>query len=286
MPTLKEIEQNLETVSTIKNIVEAYQEIANLKMNSVREKVLKNRKFFLEVSKVYQRTKNAYLFSKQKGWIKEKETTFLRPKKERVAVFLSANKFFYGPLILNIWKTIQEYSEKNKLELAVVGKMGKYLVEQSEIKTKSYYFQLEDEAPEAEEINKIIEFIKNYREILVFHGKYQTVLRQEAEISQISSGLPAPEKESKEIINYLFEPSAQAILKFFEKEIIATLFNQTILEHELARYASRMIAMYQATENAKNSKKELRLIKNKLEKQITNKKQIELFGGLIGSQKI
>lgn len=286
MPTLKQIEYDLETISTIKNIVEGYQEIANLKMNSVREKVLKNRKFFLELSEIYQRTKGAYLLSQKKGWIKEKEIRFLEPKKERIGIFLSANRFFYGPLILNIWKGIQQYSEKNKLELAVVGKMGKYLIEQSEVKIKSYYFQLEDEEPEAEKIDKIIEFVKNYKEILVFHGRYKTVLSQETGISQISGGLPAVTKGSIEIRNYLFEPSAEIILKFFEKEIIATLFNQTILEHELARHASRMIAMYRATENAKESKKELRVVKNKLERQMTNKKQIELFGGLIGSQKL
>ena len=121
MATLKKIEEEIQTISTIKNIVEAYQEIANLRMNSIREKVLKNRKFFIELSQIYQRTKSAYLFSLKKGTLKDQKMSFLRPKKERVVILLSANSFFYGPLILNIWQELKRYSQSNKFDLAGVG---------------------------------------------------------------------------------------------------------------------------------------------------------------------
>jgi len=276
MPTLKEIEENIETVSTIKNIVQAYQEIANLRMNSIREKVFKNRKFFVELSKIYQTTKTAYLYSVKRGWTKK--TTFLATKRKTAAVFLSANKFFYGPLIIEIQNKIQQYAKKKNFDLIIVGKVGKYLAKQNKIENVKY-FKLDDEKPKSEDIKKIIDFVKNYQEIIVFHGKYETVLSQTAIISKISGGL-TPAKKSGSVKTYLFEPSAKEVLKFFEREIIATLFNQTLLEHELARYASRMIAMYQATENAKNSKRKLLIVKDKLKKQITNKEQIELFGSI------
>jgi F-type H+-transporting ATPase subunit gamma len=280
MPTLKQIEEEIETVSTIKDIVQAYQKIANLRMNSIREKVLKNRKFFVELSAIYQRTKTAYLYSLKKGWLKKQELSFLQPKKDRIAIFLSANKAFYGPLILNILQEIQIFSEKNKFDLAITGKVGKTLVKQNDLNIKTFYFQLNDEKPKPERIKKIIEFVKNYKEIIVFHGKYETVLTQTTAISQISGGLP-PATKMSETKTYLFEPSAEEILRFFEKEIIATLFNQTILEHQLARYASRIIAMYRATESAKESRKKLILNKNRLQRQNINKEQIELFGNLV-----
>jgi F-type H+-transporting ATPase subunit gamma len=288
MPTLKKIEEDLESVSTIKNIVQSYQEIANLRMNLIREKVLKNRKFFVELSSVYQRTKAAYLLSIKKGWIKEKKIPVHQPKKEKVIILLSANKFFYGPLILNIWQETQvrlraelkAKQKKNNIDLAVIGKVGKYLAEQDNLGFKMFYFELDDENPEPKQIKKIIEFVKSYKKIFVSHGKYDTVLRQSVVISDISGGLPSPKKGPRVIKNYLFEPSPEAILEFFEREIIATLFNQTLLEHQLARYASRMIAMHQATENAKESQKKLKLLEAKLQKQIINKKQIEIFGNI------
>jgi len=69
------------------------------------------------------------------------------------------------------------------------------------------------------------------------------------------------------------------VLEFFETEIVGNLFNQAILEHSLAKNTARMIAMYQATENIKQSKKELEKNKRKLEWQASDKKQIEIFSG-------
>lgn len=279
MPTLKEIKENLETISTIKNIVRAYQEIANLRMKLIREKVLKNREFFKKLSDTYQRIKSAYLFSLKKGWVRKRKTSFLQPKKKSVVIFLSANKFFYGTLILDIWQKIQEYLKEKGADLAVVGRIGKYLAERGGFGHKMFYFELDDEKPETERIEAIIEFVKNYKEIIVFQGRYETVLSQSVVMSKISGGLPLKEKVEK-VKTYLFEPSAEAVLEFFEREIIATLFNQTILEHQLARYASRVIAMYQATENAKNLEKKLKLIENKLARQRLNKRQTEFFGSV------
>jgi F0F1-type ATP synthase gamma subunit len=61
---------------------------------------------------------------------------------------------------------------------------------------------------------------------------------------------------------------------------MAAFFSQTILEHRLSRYATRMIAMYQATESAKERRKELEREQKKLTRQLLNKKQIEMFSGL------
>jgi len=94
-------------------------------------------------------------------------------------------------------------------------------------------------------------------------------------MSEISE-LPFEEKKG-EIKKYLFEPSPEAVLEFFESEIIISLFNQCLLEHQLARYASRTIAMYRARENAKDLRKKLETIKNKLVREKSNKEQIELF---------
>ncbi len=279
MPTLKEIRKNLEMISIIKNIASTYQEIANLRMKQIREKVLKNRESFRELLNTYQRIKSAYLFSLKKGWIRKEKISFRRAEKERLVVFLSANQFFYGALILDIWKEIQKYLEKNKADLAVVGRTGKYLAEGSGFGHKMFYFELNDVKPEEERIGEILDFIKNYKKIIVSHGRYEKVLSQKPIMSEISGKLPFEEKFEK-VHPYLFEPSPEAVLEFFETEIIGVLFNQTILEHQLARYASRVMAMYQATENTKNLEQKLSTAENKLKRQKLNKKQIELFSSI------
>ena len=279
MSTLKEIKENLEMISIIKNVASTYQDIANLRMKQIRGKVLKNRELFRELFNTYQRIKSDYFSSLKKGWIRKEKISFRQPKKEKVIVFSSANQFFYGALILDTWKEVQKYLEKNKTDLVVIGRIGKYLAEVSGFGHKMFYFELNDVKPEEIRIGEILNFIKNYKKIIVFHGRYEKVLSQKPVMEEISGKLPS-EKKFENVHPYLFEPSPETVLEFFETEIIAALFNQTILEHQLARYASRLMAMYQATENAKNLKQKLSIVENKLKRQKLNKKQIELFSNV------
>jgi F-type H+-transporting ATPase subunit gamma len=277
MPTLKEIQKNLEVVSTIKNIVTTFQEIANLKMQQIKEKVLKNREFSKELLRTYQRIKNVYYYSLEKGLVKK--SFFRKTEKEKAVIFLSVNKPFYGTLILDIWKEVKKYLEREGGDLVVVGRVGKYLAEREGFGLSLYYFEFDDINPEKERISEIVEFVKKYEKIIVFHGRYEKGLVQKPTMSEISGGLPE-EKKEKKIEGYLFEPSPEAVLDFFETEIIGVLFNIAILEHQLARLAARVMAMQEASERAKNFEKKLKAMENKLKREIINKRQIELLGSL------
>ena len=272
MPILKKIKEDLKAVSNIETITRTYQEIANLRMNEIRQKVLNNREFIEELSQVYTLAKKAYLV------FFKKEKPFIKPKGERVVVFLSGNERFYGTLFSDIWRELLNYLAKNKADLAVVGRMGKYLAERSGFGYKMFYFELNDDKPEKNRLREIIDFIKNYEEIIIFHGRFQTILSQKVVQSNISGGVTL-EEELEEVKSYLFEPSPEAVLEFFETELLSAFFNQTILEHRLSKYAARMVAMYQATENAKKRGRKLKIEQKKIERQLLNRKQIELFSG-------
>jgi len=278
MPILKEIKERLKAIANIEAVTKTYQEIANLRMNKIRQEVLDNRELTEELSRVYTLAKKAYVSQfKNKKATKTRESLIKR-RKQRVVVFLSCNERFHGTLILDIWKELFNFLTENKADLAVVGRIGKYLAERGRFGHKMFYFDLNDDEPEKERVKGIIELIKNYREIIIFHGRFQTILLQKVAQSDISGGT-IQEKELGEIRNYLFEPSPEAVLDFFETELISAFFNQTILEHQLSRYATRMIAMYQATGSAKERRRELEIEQKKITRQLLNKKQIEMFSG-------
>jgi len=279
MPVLKEIKENLKAIANIETITKTYQEIANLKMNKIRQEVLNNREFAEELSRVYTLTKKSCAAAQIKNGGTTKSKRFsVKGKKDRVVLFLSCNERFHGTLILDIWKEIFNFLGENKADLAAVGRIGKYLAERSGLGHKMFYFELNDDEPEKKKIKAIIEFIKNYREVIVFHGRFQTILFQKVVKSSIS-GENIEEKELSNIKNYLFEPSPEAVLDFFETELISAFLNQAILEHRLSRYATRMIAMHQASQNAEERRKQLEAEQKKLTRQLLNKKQIEMFSG-------
>jgi len=264
MPTLKKIKQNIKTISYIESIAKVYQEVAQMRMNQIREMVLKNREFIEELLKVY-RIVRGFQFEKKRV-----------DKKKRVLVFLSSNERFYGSLILDIWREVEKYLKEKGGDLAIVGKMGKYLVERSNLKLNFFYFDLDDEKPELEKIKEIVDFLKGYDEILVFHAKFKTVLDQRVELTNIGGREIEEERVKK---SYLFEPSPEEVARFFKEELLFSFFNQVLWDHQLSRYATRMVSMYRAQENAKKLKEKMRMEMEKLKRKIYNKKQIEQFAG-------
>jgi F-type H+-transporting ATPase subunit gamma len=277
MATLKEIKRNLETIRIMKELASAYQEIANLRMKQIRETVLRNREFFKELTKTYSRIRAASLLELKRKKIKRK---VVKKRKGEIVVFLAANESLYGNLILNIWKEVEKYLEKSNAHLVVIGRIGKYLAERSGFGMRMFYFELDDVNPQIKRIGEIGDFLKDYQKVIVFYGKYEGGLIQKPAMEEIS-GKVLPEEKIKKAKRYLFEPSPQAILEFFETEILTVLFNLTLLEHQLARYAARVMAMSDATERAKKLEKKYQSQETKLKRQIWTKKQIEIFGNLI-----
>jgi F0F1-type ATP synthase gamma subunit len=106
-----------------------------------------------------------------------------------------------------------------------------------------------------------------------------SVLNQISAKTDITGGINLGQKVQKSAKRYLFEPTPEKVLEFFEAEIIGALFNQTILEHQLARFAARMVAMDQATENANEELKKITRNLRQLRRRILNRKQLEIFAG-------
>jgi len=270
MLTLKELKKEIKNIEAIKDLVVTYQEIATIKMRKIREQVLRNRKFFAELTKTYKEIKLCYLLEKKKKKIK------YFPKKEEVIVFLSANEFLYGNLIWEIWQKVISYLKKSKADLVVIGKVGKYFSQKSKIKNKIFYFELDDEKIEKEKLIKITNHLNQYEKILVFFGKYEGGLVQKAAMEEITTQIEI-EKQPKSVTKYLFEPSIEEVLRFFEEEILTVLFHLTLLEHQLAKYAARMVAMSEAGERAKKLEREYKKKELMKKREILSKKQIEIF---------
>jgi F-type H+-transporting ATPase subunit gamma len=260
MPSLKKFKEKINAISLIESIARIYQEMALTKMNQIRDNVLRNGKFIEELLKIYRIVKSEAP--------KESEVK----KEKKVVVFLSSNERFYGSLIYDIWQEVKKYLKNEKGDLVIIGKMGQYLAKEEKFKEKFYYFDLDDEKPELKKVKEIVEFLKNYKEILVFHGKFKTVITQKVSITNIG-GIEIKEEKLKK--HYLFEPSLEEVLNFFEEELLFSFFYQTIWDHQLSRYATRMVSMYQAQENAKKIKEDLRKKGERLRKNIYNKKQLE-----------
>ena len=284
MYSRKEFTENINAATSIKSITTIYQEIASLRMNQLKDKVARTSAFLDGVAEIYNHAKSAYIDIIKSQTVKKdkayKELKFIKMNGKTVLVFLSANEHLYGELILNVWDKFREDKRQTGLDGVVVGTFGKYLVKnESGLDDNVKYFDLDDDKPGQDQINKILDYISKYEQIFVYYGRLITVLNQSPTKEQISGGATLEQKVASK--KYLFEPSPQKILEFFETEIISALFNQKVFDHQLSRFASRMVAMDQATENANEIIKKLDRQYKTIKRRVLNKKQQDVFSGIL-----
>lgn len=285
MTSKKEVNSQLDYLANLRSILETYEEIAATRMARIRSTVLKSRDFLLEINLIFQEIKTSYkneikLLMKRKK-IKDPQLTFLNRNNKTLQILISANTGLYGEIIRKTYNVFIENVKKEKSDVAIIGKAGYELFKEEKINALLNYFYFPDDKMDNEILKKIIEYIIQYQKVLVFYEKFNNVINQEPIITNIS-GDPLPWEEGKiSSVKYFFEPSLEKIMAFFEKEIVGSIFEQTLMESQLAKFASRMVALDTASENTKNRLKIINLQKERIRHQDLNRNQVERFSTML-----
>lgn len=90
----------------------------------------------------------------------------------------------------------------------------------------------------------------------------------------------AAESKSSYESNYIFEPGKEELLKVLVPKILKTQFYRYILENNASEHGARMMAMEQATENANELLRELKLSYNRARQAAITKEISEIVGGV------
>jgi F-type H+-transporting ATPase subunit gamma len=255
-------------------------------MRKIRGYVLRNREFLASITGIFRATLTAYaqkLATLVKlGKMKEGgNVTFLAHNGKTVATLISANTGFFGEVVKETFKKFIADVRKENLEVTIIGKMGRALFVSEEPKRPYVYFDLPDFGVDAQKLTEVIKHLVQYEEIRVYFGKFESLITQKPEVQSISSGTPAVGKPSKSDVYYLFEPSIEEILMFFETQIFASLFDQSLRESQLAKFASRILAMDRATQNIEKKVDTLNLSKLTISHKLANIKQLNSLGPVV-----
>ncbi len=288
MAKLKAIQEEISGNRDLNLLTRSYQEHAIQQINFARNSVLSSREFSDDLTNVFFDVKSSYrknvleLSRKTDG----KTGSFTKKNGKDVLVLISANNTLYGEIISKICKMYYEVAEKSdpkKTDFMIVGRQGRNFMEQKELRLKYSYYDIPDSSISIELLKPLAQALLNYERVLVFYGKFNNIVSQDAIEAYLSGDLPEEEKKEdtkkEEKHNFLFEPSLYQVLVFFEKQIFSLLLNQTVQEAQLARYASRINAMEKAQTNIRKILTLLNVKKKLLRNMEMNKQQLELLSG-------
>lgn len=285
MIRLQDIKKTHEELVTLELITRAFGEIASNRMLQTRTGVISNREYLSELTALFDEVRASYsseikkIAQKyQKG--NKKNITFLSHNGKTVSVLFSASHGLYGPIIKETFELFLDEVKKGNTEVTIVGEIGRGLFQSIYPNKPFTYFELSDKKASKEELTALARHIVQYDEIHFFYGKFQNIVSQKPEVSSISSNL-STNVMSKQSTKYLFEPSLEAVLVFFESELFGSVLKQTTEESTLAKLGSRVFAMDEATSKISHERKKLLESELGLIHREANKKQLNSLSGIL-----
>ena len=279
--TIKQIDEALEEGESLKAIAQAYSEIANLKVKRIKNAVERNRAFLDEISQVY---------SIVKAFAIKKKAIVPKPKK-RLCILLTSNEKFYGNInssLINYFVGLSK--ELNDVDKIVLGKAGINFFRAAKILPVYREMMLQKDIPSSAELEQLALLSADYNQVLIFHSKMKNLLIQDTTFTDITSismymmdfyVKNLDPKNKKSIPHFIFEPELPKILKFFDRQILTLLLEQTFLESELSRTASRFISMDSAETEANKFIKEYQILKTYTKRNADNNTILENFATMI-----
>lgn len=286
------IKEELEALNSIKNLAESYEEIAVIRMQRIKETVLKTRDFLIKISDIYVDLKASYdrevkdLIERRKRGDKT-ILPALQKSRPKLLVYLSSNGKLYGSVTQKTYRLFIKDVKgmmDDDTDLMVIGSAGRDLIAASGLKKPYDYFEIPDTNVDVNHIKELMKKFLIYDKVHIYFGKFGNVVTQNANSTSISGEEifetdiknPTPRED-----RYIFEPSLEKIFHFFETQLMSNLFSQTLLENQLARHASRVNAMEEALVHIEEESKNLHRETVRMKHLMQNKKQLETVSGVI-----
>lgn len=280
MQASRKLKEEIGINSQLKLLTQAYQEHAIVQINLARFSVVSSREFMEELSEIFFNVKTSYQLYLEALKERDKKHYDVRLEKNgrEVIMLLSSNGKFYGDLVTKVSKMFLQEAKTKDVDLVIVGREGKSFYDDSEIKKPYEYFEIPDTNVTLEALKPLIDTILPYKKVTIFYGKFNNIITQDPVKTSLTGDIQE-EKSNQPKEYYLFEPSVEKIMEFFESQIFAMLFSQTVNEGKLARFASRIKAMEFAQTNLQRQLDWLMGRQRRLHSLEINKKQLQLFAG-------
>jgi len=249
MKRVKSLKIELESLSSFLGMVEAYEEISAIRMRKVKKSILERREFMQGLNEAFAYISYAYKVYRDSLKGKAKNN-ILNTNGKTVSVLLSSNTGLYGDIIRWTFEMFRSEVQKSDTDVVLVGKIGQKMYENLDVKKPYKYFDMLDSGIDEPGISNLLKYVVNYTNVIVYHGVFKSILSQNAVKTMVTGELMKIEESLDNYdTKFLFEPSVEKVAEHFEKQIMSLIFEQTVFESSLSKFASRMVSLDRAADN-------------------------------------
>lgn len=283
MPSTREIRRRIRSVKNMTQITRAMEMVSASKMRRAQRNVLATRPYADRLYDVMGELTSRAVGGRQ-GTLLE-----VRPNVKTLAVILvTPDKGLTGAMITNVLRRVgrfvlDERERGRQVEVLAVGKKGRdFLVRTgqnlvAEVTKLGDYPKLVDTLGIA--TNVISGFREGrYDEVYVVYSEFVNTLVQRPSVKRLLPVEP-PNEAAERQVDYTYEPSQEEVMQELLPRFVEVQLYQTILESIASEQSARMVAMRNATDNAKELTRDLTLTYNKTRQANITKEVSEIASG-------
>ncbi len=273
MPSTKEIRNRIKAVKNTAQITRAMQLVAASKMKRAQDRAVAGRTYAILLAEAFSALAKAEISMKHP--LLERRAVI----KKRGILIVSTDKGLCGALNANLFK--QVIAIKDTAAYVTIGRKATQFISRTQRELIAD-FPLTDHVGHAE-VRTIVEFmLKLFMDgeidtIEVLYSGFVNTLMQEPRLRTVVpiAGLEEALAQIKRRFKldladtsgdereFIFEPSAEALLEVLPALFAKVIVSQFMLEAKASEHSARMVAMKAATDNAKNLTDDLTLVYNK-----------------------
>jgi len=275
----RDIRRRIGSVKNIKQITRAMQFVAASKLKRAQDATLASRPYSEKLDEVLADLA-AVLGGEDHPLLAE------RVGGKRLIVLITTDRPLAGPLNTNIVRFVARDIIDNPGELAVitVGRKGRDAMRRAGVPLEAHFATFGDR-PSFADVLPLARLVTDdflggaYDRVDIVYSHWVSTLVQRPTSLTILPVQPAEDTEGIPGNQFIFEPSASAVLEQLLPRYVATRLFQAVLEAKASEESSRMVAMKNATENAEELIEDLTLSYNKVRQANITREMIEIASG-------
>ncbi len=280
MPNIRQIRRRIRSVQNTAKITNAMSMIAASKMRRAQQRGIQGRPYAEQILGVMGNLMAA-------SPIGEAPHPLLEQREVRKVAYIhvSADRGLCGPLNANMNRAGHEFINEQRAPVAVipVGRRGRDFMARTRRELRAVFIELGDNPSLLDTLpisRVVMEDYANgeYDRVYIGYSDFVSTLVQRPVIHRLIPVEPAP-VEPLFNVEYIYEPSPEAVLGELLPRYIEMQVYHAILEHLASEQSARMVAMRNATENAKDMVNSLTLTYNKARQEMITKEILDLVGG-------
>jgi F-type H+-transporting ATPase subunit gamma len=284
MPSTRDIRRRIKSVKSTAQITKAMQMVASAKMRKAQQAALSGRPYAALMNTV---------LAHASGGAGDFNHPLMeqRPMTKRAVVLISTDKGLCGALNTNLLREAMKFDKDSTVFVCVGRKAAQWASRLRRQIVAEFTYKDNPQFAEARAISKYVQelFTKGeVDEVRVLYTNFISTLAQKPEthdllpLMEITGVQTSPDGHREKAVlqqgatEYLFEPSAGEVLGELLPRAMDFEIYQFLLEARASEHSSRMVAMKNATDNAKQLIKGLTLEYNKLRQANITKELLEI----------